>query len=194
MKKRLLLISLLLLLTIGCAEDTFDRVYFTNNTGREVDLKIVFDNSTIIQTLPAGKTQIDIEGYNNADNVEIFGIKSANETNTIDNSVGVSHMQQSVNVSQIEGKEYTLKILSSFSEICSFSEESYYLVDMNNKIGQFVEKGILTKINLGNSSLQTITIYGGPELQIVDSNGTEITNINGYAVTVSVIDNSILVY
>lgn len=36
-------------------------------------------------------------------------------------------------------------------------------------------------------------IYSVPKLQIVDSNGTEITNINGYEITVLVIDNSILV-
>ena len=134
-----------MLLLIGCAEDTFDRVYFTNSTGNEVALKIAFDNSVIVQTIPAGKSQIDIEGYNNADNIEIYGIKSANETNIVDNSISFSYMQQSVNVSKIESKEYTLKILPSFLEICSFSGESYYLVDVNNKIGQFVEKGILTK-------------------------------------------------
>lgn len=182
-----------MLLLIGCAEDTFDRVYFTNSTGHEVALKIAFDNSVIVQTLPAGKSQIDIEGYNNADNIEIYGIKSADETNIIDNSISVSYMQQSVTVSKTEGKEYTLKILPSFSEIYSSSEETYYLVDVNNKIGQFVEKGILTKIDL-NNNLQNIMIYGVPELQLVDSNGTEITNINGDAVTVSVIDNSILVF
>lgn len=182
-----------MLLLIGCAEDTFDRVYFTNSTGNEVALKIAFDNSVIVQTIPAGKSQIDIEGYNNADNIEIYGIKSANETNIVDNSISFSYMQQSVNVSKIESKEYTLKILPSFLEICSFSGESYYLVDVNNKIGQFVEKGILTKYDLSNNNLQNIMIYGVPKLQIVDSNGTEITNINGYEITVLVIDNSILV-
>ena len=184
--KRIFILIAISIALFGC-NDRFDN-WVINNTDDTLNIAYTIGTSSDIQTtiLKPGE-KLD---NSTADPKALLGkvwVFDGNDTSKRDNSYTVGKWS----IEEMEPVSYTVKSLITASQ--TSESEAMYLTETNGKMGRYYPSAD-NRIQITAGVLQDVNVYDeNPSFALIDTDGNNKTELNGYPVSLRIEDHMIFI-
>ena len=185
-KKLFLVLATMIFIFSGCVMDT-EGIYIYG-AEEPITLKITTEKATNTYEIPT--TGLSVKDIVKGSVSSAYVVKSADEDNIIDNSYHIWISYESIDMTEKPSKSIIAKSLLPDD----IATEKLYIAETNGTLGRYREENGYNRIELSQLP-QTLEIYtSNPEFALEDEAGKRISTIDGYPVTLKLIDNVLVIF